>query len=269
MSARSDALIAAGAKHALRATAILIFAFIVAPLVVIIVGSFSNRLYLTFPPTDFGLRWYRELGTQARWFDAAWNTVVIGVPVALFSVIFGTISALAVVRGRGRSLAFLSPLLLAPMMLPHIIIAIGLYPTIIDLGIVNTYTAVIVGHIVVATPIVFIIVTSSLKSYSESLDMAARTLGANEWKVFRRVTFPMIRSGMVVGGIFAFSISFDELMLSLFLTSPRTETLPRLIWEHLFYTITPKVAAVSTLILTASIVLLVGAMSLGRDALEN
>lgn len=269
MASTTDRIAATIAQNSLRILAVLIFAFILLPLIVIVLGSFSGRLYLTFPPTDLGLRWYSEVSKDPRWFAAAWNTSAVGVPVAIISVILGTISALAVVRGNAVWLGIIGTLLLAPMMLPHVIIAIGLYPTVLNFGIANTFTAVIIGHTVVATPIVFITVMSSLKGYSDALEMAARTLGANEAQVFRRVTFPMVRSGMIVGGIFAFATSFDELMLSLFLTGPRTETLPRLIWEHLFYTLTPSVAAVSTLVLCVSIILLLAAVLIGRDVLET
>lgn len=269
MSAAPTTLADRSAKLALRAVALLLSIFIIMPLVVIVLGSFSSKLYLTFPPTDMGLRWYNDVAEDPRWFDAARNSFIVGIPVALLAVILGTISALAVVRGRAIWLGAIALLFLAPMMLPHVIIAIGLYPTVLSFGLSNTFSAVIIGHTIVATPIVFITVMSSLRGYSETIEMAARTLGANEVQVFLRVTFPMIRSGVAVGAIFAFATSFDELMLSLFLTGPRTETLPRLIWEHLFYTLTPSVAAVATIILCVSITLLLIAVLLGKDITDN
>lgn len=257
------------AQRALLVFGLAMFLFILMPIGVIIVGSFSTDLYLTFPPKDLGLRWYHELGQQPRWATAMWNTLRIGVPVAALSVILGTLGALAVARGGARWLAIVGGLFLAPMMLPHIILAIGLYPTILELGLSNTYTAVILGHVVVSTPFVFLTVTASLKGYSAALEMAAMTLGANPWRVFCRVTFPMIKTGMGIGGLFAFATSFDELMLSLFLTGPRTETLPRLIWEHLFYTLTPVVAAAAALILGFSIILLLAALLIRNDSVSS
>ena len=114
----------------------------------------------------------------------------------------------------------------------------------------------VIGHTVVATPLVFITVSAALRGYDPALELAAMTLGANAWRAFRHVTLPMIGSGLVVGGIFAFAISFDELMLALFLASPRTETLPRLLWEHLSQTVTPAIAAVATLMLAFTLLLL-------------
>ena len=237
-------------------------AFLLLPITVIVPMSFSDQLYLTFPPAGWALRWYAHVWEQARWLRAASNSIAIGVPVALLAVVFGTAAALAAIRSGIRWMGSVSVLVVAPMMLPHVIIAIGLYPTMLDLGLANTYAAVIIGHTVVATPLVFIAVTASLKNYDQSLELAAMTLGANWWQSFIRVTFPMIRTSIAVGGVLAFATSFDELMLSLFLTSPRTETLPRLIWDHLAYTVTPEIAAVGTLVLALSLVLLVIAASL-------
>lgn len=242
--------------------------FVLAPLVVIVAGSFTQASYLDFPPTRLGTRWYVQLSAEPRWALAAWNTARIGVPVAILSVVLATCAALSVVRTRSRFIATLGTLFVAPMMLPHIIVAIGLYPTILKLGLSGTYLAVVIGHTVVATPVAFLTVSASLRSYPATLEVAAATMGADPFRVFVRVTYPMIRVGMAIGGLFAFVTSFDELVLSLFLTGPRTETLPRLIWEHLFFTLTPEVAAVATLVLAVSLGLLGAALVLGRHRAE-
>ena len=220
--------------------------------------SFTNQIYLTFPPTGLVMRWYIAAWNRVALVRcAAWNSIQIGAATALLSMVLGTLSALAVTRGGRRwTRAGSRRWSIAPMMLPHIIIAIGLYPTMLDLDLANTYTAVIIGHTVVATPLVFTTVSAALRGYDPALELAAMTLGANGWRAFRHVTLPMIGSGLAIGGIFAFAISFDELMLALFLASPRTETLPRLLWEHLQQTITPVIAAVATLMLLFTLVLL-------------
>ena len=174
-------------------------------------------------------------------------------------------SALAVMRGGRRWTGWLASLVIAPMMLPHIIIAIGLFPTMLDLKLANTYFAVILGHTVVAMPLVFTTVSAALRGYDPALEFAAMTLGANGWQAFRYVTLPMIGSGLAIGGIFAFAISFDELMLALFLASARTETLPRLLWEHLQQTITPVIAAVATLVLLFTLILMAAVSLLRRS----
>ncbi len=234
----------------------LLIIFLIAPVLVVVLMSFTDQLYLAFPPTHLVLRWYAEVWSQDRWVRAAWNSIQIGAATAMLSMVFGTLSAVAITRGTRRWMPPVGALIVAPMMLPHVIIAIGLYPTMLQLGLNSTYAAVIIGHTVVATPVVFITVSAALRGYDPAMELAAMTLGANGWRTFRHVTLPMIRSGLATGGIFAFAISFDELMLALFLASPRTETLPRLLWEHLSQTVTPVIAAVATLILMFSLLLL-------------
>jgi ABC-type spermidine/putrescine transport system permease subunit II len=153
-------------------------------------------------------------------------------------------------------------------MLPHVIIAIGLYPTMIDLGLISSYAAIIIGHTVIATALAITTVSSSLRSYDHTLELAAMTLGADAWHVFWRVTFPMVWAGILIGGVFAFAISFDELMLALFLTNPRTETVPRLLWEHLSQTVTPSIAAVATVIFGITLLLFGAIMLLRRGRTE-
>jgi len=238
--------------------------FLVAPVVVVVLMSFTDQLYLAFPPTRLVLRWYYVVWDQGRWLRAAWNSIQIGAATAALSVILGTLSALAVTRGARPWLVPIGSLIAAPMMLPHIIIAIGLYPTMLDLGLASSYSAVVIGHTVVATPLVFITVSAALRGYDHALELAAMTLGANGWRAFVHVTLPMIRSGLAIGGIFAFAVSFDELMLALFLASARTETLPRLLWEHLAQTVTPAIAVVATLILVFTLLLLLVVQVLRR-----
>jgi ABC-type spermidine/putrescine transport system permease subunit II len=243
----------------------LLVLFLVAPILVVVLMSFTNQLYLAFPPTELVMRWYVALWHEPRWLQAAWNSIQIGVATAMLSMLLGTLGALAITRGGRNWMQPIGALIVAPMMLPHIIIAIGLYPTMLDLGLNSTYGAVVIGHAVVATPLVFTTVTAALRGYDPALELAAMTLGANGWRSFRYVTLPMIGSGLVIGGIFAFAVSFDELMLALFLASPRTGTLPRLLWEHLNQTITPVIAAVATMVLIFSLVLL-GAVAVLRRA---
>jgi ABC-type spermidine/putrescine transport system permease subunit II len=236
--------------------AALVLIYLILPSFVIVPMSFSNQTYLTFPPPGWSLKWYEAMQNDLSWPQAAVNSFVIGVPTALLSVVLGTLAALSVVRGGLRFAAAASAVMIAPMLLPHVIMAIGLYPVMLDLGLLRGYLGVVIGHTVVAMPLVFITVSAALRSYSSSLELAAMTCGAGPVPTFFHVTLPMIRMGVVVGGLLAFATSFDELMLSLFLTGPGTRTLPRLIWEQMNAYLTPTIAAVATLILAFSLLLL-------------
>lgn len=257
------------ARALLGIFAVLVFAYILLPLLVIVPMSFSAQQYFSFPPTGWSGRWYEEVARRADWWLAALNSFIIAIPTAVFATVLGTTAALAVTRSGLRGMAVASALILAPLMLPHVILALGLYPVMLKLGLLRTYTAAIIGHTVIALPLVFVAVSASLKGYAPSYEMAAMTLGANWWNIFRHVTFPMIRPGFYGGAILAFATSFDELLLSLFLTGATTRTLPRLIWEHMNDFLTPAVAAVAVLVLAFTLLLFLMAAIARRDRADT
>lgn len=243
-------------RIALYGFAALVLVYLILPQFVVLPLSFSSQSYLSFPPSGWSLKWYARMAQDPSWMDAMVNSLIIGVPTAFLSMILGTLAALAVARGRLFQAAAVSALIVAPMMLPHVILAIGLYPLMLRLGLLSSYAGVVIGHTVIGIPLVFTTVSAALANYDGSLELAAMTLGANPWQSFRQVTFPMIRSGVVIGAILAFATSFDELMLSLFLTGAGTRTLPRLIWEQLNDYLTPTIAAVATLVFAFTLLLL-------------
>ncbi len=253
-------------RTALGAFAVLVVAFLFLPMLVVVVLSFSSLSYLAFPPPSYSLRWYEGLPSSPEWAGALWSTLKVGVPVAMLSVLFGVCAALVATRARVFWRSGFAALVAAPMMVPHIILAIGIYPTMVDVGLTGTFAAIVLAHTVIAMPFVFITVRAALQGYSPTLELAAMTLGADPWASFRRVTLPMILPGIVTGAVFAFTASFDELMLSLFLTTPETNTLPRVIWAHLAYQLSPDIAAVATLVLGFSCLLMAVPLLLRKRA---
>jgi ABC-type spermidine/putrescine transport system permease subunit II len=248
------------------AFAVLVLIFLVLPTLVIVPLSFSSATFLSFPPPGWSLQWYEGFANSLDYRIAILNSIKIGIPAALLATIFGTLAALALVRGNVAGRRALSALMIAPLILPQIVLAIGLFPIMVKLGIVGSYPAILLGHAVLCLPLVFITVAASLKSYAPSIELAAMTLGANPWNTFRFVTFPMIRVGVVVGFIFSFTFSFDELILAIFLTSPATRTVPRLLWEHLNYQMTPVIAAATVVLLVLTLSLLVVAALVNRSS---
>jgi len=254
------------ARGAFGVFVMLCFAYLLLPSVIIVPMSFSSQSYLSFPPTGFSLRWYQGLAGNPAWRSAAANSFLIGIPAALIAAAFGTLGALAVERGALRWATAAVALIVAPMMLPHVILAIGLYPVMLELGLLGGYLGAIIGHAVIGLPLVFVSVSAVLRNYSPALELAAMTCGADRLRSFLHVTFPMIRMGVLGGGILAFATSFDELMLSLFLTNTGTRTLPRLIWEQLNDFLTPAIAAVATLVFAFSLALFAMLAVFGRAA---
>jgi ABC-type spermidine/putrescine transport system permease subunit II len=244
----------------------LAFVYLVFPTFVIVPLSFSSSLYLSFPPPGWSTQWYISLWNSPLYSVALLHSILIGLPAAALAVLFGSILALALVRGRIWGARGLSALAIAPFLLPQIILAIGLYSILAKFGLTASYIGVILGHAVVATPLVFITVSAALRSYDSTFEMAAMTLGANGWKSFWFVTFPMIRLGVLAGGIFAFSFSFDEIIIALFLTNTQTTTLPKQLYSELRYSMTPTIAAASSVIITISLILLTAVAVIERRA---
>lgn len=243
---------------------VLVLIFLVLPTLVIVPLSFSSASFLSFPPPGWSTQWYQAFADSLDYRIAIINSIKIGLPSALMATVLGTLAALALVRGNVPGRRMLSALMIAPLILPQIVLAIGLFPIMVKLGIIGSYPAILLGHTVLCLPLVFITVSASLKSYAPSYELAAMTLGANPWNTFRFVTFPMIRVGVIVGFIFAFTFSFDELILAIFLTSPSTRTVPRLLWEHLNYQMTPIIAAATVVLLLITLSLLVMAALVNR-----
>jgi ABC-type spermidine/putrescine transport system permease subunit II len=240
--------------------------YLVLPTFVIVPLSFSSSSYMSFPPPGWSTRWYVRLWEPPLSSSAFMNSVFIGLCSAALAVLFGTALALALVRGRIWGSRALSALAIAPFLLPQIILAIGLYSMLAKFGLAGSYLGVILGHAVVTMPLVFITVSSALRSYDPSFEMAAMTLGADAWNTFWLVTFPMIRLGVLAGAILAFSFSFDEIIISLFLTNTQTMTLPKQLYSELRYDLKPTMAAASTMIIGFSILLLAGIAFIERRA---
>ena len=242
----------------------LVVLFLFLPMLIVVVLSFSPLSYLSFPPPGVSLRWYQGLPSDPEWLHALWSSLKVAVPVSGLSVGLGVAAALVAVRGRVAWRGGFAALVAAPMMVPHIVLAIGMYPTMVDAGLSGTFAAIVLAHTVIAMPFVFITVRASLQGYSPALEQAAMTMGASGWVAFRRVTLPMVLPGVITGAVFAFTASFDELMLSLFLTTPDTNTLPRVIWAHLAFQLSPDIAAVATLVLVVSCALVAVPLVLRR-----
>lgn len=235
---------------------VLIFAYLVIPTLVIVPLSVTPESYLSFPPTGFSWRWYEQFFSTIDYHYAIGNSLKIGLPSAALASVFGTLAALALARARLPFPGILTLLIIAPIILPQIVLALGLFPMMAKIGLQGTLPAIVLAHTVVAMPLVFISVSAALRGCPEQLEQAAATLGADGWRTFWHVTFPLIRPGIIVGFIFAFTFSFDELILAMFLTSPTTRTMPRLLWEQLNFQMTPVITAASVVLLICTVVLI-------------
>jgi putative spermidine/putrescine transport system permease protein len=246
-------------RPALRLLVVLVLAFLALPIVLIVVVSFSSAPYLTFPPPSFGLRWYRAYFASAEWLAATGLSLGVATAVVVLATTLGTLAALGLARLPGPARTAVAALILSPLIVPTIVVAIGIYYAFSRYGLVGTPVALVLAHTCLAVPFVVTSVSASLAGFDRRLEQAARSLGATPWGAFRQVTLPLIRSGVLVGALFAFITSFDELIVALFLSGSGAVTLPRRMWDDLRFAIDPTIAAVSTLTIVLTAALLGGA----------
>lgn len=230
--------------------------FIIAPLVVVAGVSVSESQFIAFPPTAFSLRWYGAILGSRAYLDAAWTSLKLASLVTLTVTIVGAGTAIALHRRRIPGHRMLAAAFLSPLILPTIIFAIGLLMLwSATVGAVS-FAALWLGHSLVALPYVIRTTLAVLADSDPFLEEAARTMGANRRQRLALVVLPQCAPGLAAGAFFAFNISFDEAVIALFLRGPSLTTLPIQIYNQLEFSPDPSVAAVSTLMIGVTIVLI-------------
>ncbi|RXN93540.1 ABC transporter permease [Achromobacter aloeverae] len=223
--------------------------FLAAPSFFLVPISFSANNYFAWPPKGFSLQWYDAYFSSTLWQQATLRSVGVGLATAAASLLLGVPCAFVLARHRLRGKSGIMALLLMPMVMPHIIVALALFYAFSKVGLVGTSTGLVLGHTVFALPYVVITVMAVLRNYDTRLDQAAYTLGATRLTTFRRITLPLIGTGIMTAFLFAFVKSFDELTVALFVSGGVSTTLPRQMWTDALLNVTPTLAAVSTVIL--------------------
>lgn len=242
----------------------LVLLFLIAPSVIIVIMSFSGSTLLQFPPEQWSLRWYESYFGSVEWRDATVVSVKVAVMTMIVATPLGTAAAYAINVGTLRMTGAINALLTASLIIPVILIGIGTFFLYARIGLNNTLTGLVIAHTVQALPLVVLTVLSGLRSYDMNQEKVARSLGANRFSAFRRVTMPQIRFSIVSGALFAFITSFDEVVVSLFISGGETTTLTRRMFNALRDQIDPTIAAISTCLIVLSIVLLSAAQMFGR-----
>jgi putative spermidine/putrescine transport system permease protein len=232
--------------------------FLILPAIVIIPASFSNGDALRFPPQGFSTRWYANFFTSQMWRTAAITSFEVAAVVMVLATTLGTATALGMVRGRYPGRRVVMGLVLGPMIVPLLALVIGMYVTFLRLGLVGRFAGVAIAQTVLAMPFVVVPVAAALRGVDPTLELAASSLGAGPFATFRRITLPLILPAIAAGAVFAFVTSFDELVAALFLTSPSFVTLPVVFWGQAQAGLDPTMAAVSSMLIAASSLALVG-----------
>ena len=238
----------------------------IAPLAIVISISFSAAPFLAFPPPGLSLQWYRKFFGDPVWMNALVTSIEIMLPVSLLSTTCGTLAALAISRGRIPGASVLAGVLMAPLVVPVIITAVAIFWAFKSWGLHGTLLGLILAHTVLTIPFVLSASLASLRMVDPQLESAALTLGATYHRMFWRITFPLILPGIVSGLLFSLMVSFDELVVSLFISTPQMRPITVQMWSDVRGDVNPTIAAVATTIFCFAMVLLLLEQLLGFRA---
>lgn len=244
----------------------LVLAFLLLPIAAIVPLSFSSGSFLAYPLPGWSLRWYQEVLGGGRWLKALGNSLLVGSLATLLSVALGLLAALGLARARGAWAGAIKALLLAPMIVPVILIAVGSYFFLAPLALTSSYTGLVLAHTVIAVPFVVVPVLTALEGLDPNLARAAAACGAPPATTFLRVTLPSIVPAVASGALFAFAASFDDVVIALLVAGPDQRTLPREMFSGLRDSITPALTAVATIMIAVSTTLFLLMQALQRRA---
>jgi putative spermidine/putrescine transport system permease protein len=234
-----------------------VICFLVLPITVVFPVSLTDKRYLSLPEEGISFKHYVNLFTSAEWLGSIGQSLYIGAMAAAISVTAGTLCAIGCWRLSSRAGEAVRAMMLVPIVVPTIVYALGIYRFWVDLRLLDTYTGVILVHAVTGIPYVVVTVSTALAGFDARLEQAARNLGASQLQALRRIVLPSIMPGVVSGAIFAFIHSWDELVIVLFIASRAVFTLPRRIWDGINEHLDPTMAAVATIMILLTGVLLV------------
>jgi len=236
----------------LPAYALLVLLLLQVPVVIVMLASLTTTGYLAVPPVGVTLDWYWKVISDASYIDALTFSLTVAVIATLLSLTIGTAAAYALIRRKVPGSEAIATLLMAPLVFPAVVVAVALLRYYSLIGLRGTLISLVAAHVLITLPYVVRSVLASIASADAQLEEAARTLGADAWTAFFKVTLPLIRPGLVAGGIFSFIVSFDDVPVSIFLVSVRQTTLPVKIFTAVEHGIDPGIAAISTLLIIAT-----------------
>ncbi len=234
----------------------LVILFLVLPSLLVIPLSFSDSRYLAFPPPGWSTRWYGAYFGAVEWRDATRTSLVAATLTMVISTVLGTLAAYGLHTAQSRFARVVYATYMLPLIVPGILIAIGIFLLFARLGLNNTMTGIVLAHSTMAIPLVVITVASGLKGYDMNQEMVARSLGASRLWAFLTITLPQLKISVVSAALLAFITSLDEVVISLFIAGGENATLTRRMFNALRDEIDPTIAAISTLLILLSVVLL-------------
>ncbi len=243
--------------------------FLVVPILIVMATSFSTTTAITLPTQGLSLQWYEEILKTGRWLPAIGTSLIVGLLAAAIAAIVSVLLALGVTRGRLLPARLISALTVAPLIIPLIVLGVGSYLLFARTGLIGTVLGLAIAHSIVGLPYAFVNVLAAIQSVPTNVEEAAAVHGANPFKTFFRVTLPLILPGAVVGALFAFISSWDEVVIALFLTDVNVKTLPVLMWSEIRYGLKPTISAIATVVTLLTAAVFVGASILSSRRRGN
>lgn len=240
-----------------------IFIFLIAPILTIIPLSFNAEPYFTFTtkmlhfdPSGYSLRWYNDLFNSEEWMSSIRNSFFIAISATIISTTLGTVAAVGLSRRQMPARAFITAILISPMVVPLIVTGAALFSFYARLNLTSTFFAIIMSHVVLGTPFVIITVTAAMSGFDQSLIRAAQNLGANQVTTFFKVILPLLLPGVISGALFAFMTSLDEVVVVIFLAGPAQTPMTVRMFSGLRENISPTILAIATILVLISVLLL-------------
>lgn len=233
----------------------LLLAFLYLPIVIMALMSFNASPFYQLP-FEWTARWYHDLAGNSQLLRATTNSLQIAIMTMVIATVLGTAASIALFRHDFMGKRVLQALLFPPIAIPWLITGTAMLIFFFGIGIGRGLHAILLGHVALALPYVIVVVSARLQTFAPELEEAARSLGANQWQVTRRVTLPWIMPGVIAGALFAFAVSFDQFVVSYFLATPGQATLPVEIYAAIRKGFTPEINAVSTIIIVISMALM-------------
>ena len=234
-----------------------ILLYLIITVLIVVPMSFSEARFLQFPPKEWSLRWYEAFFQSAEWMSAARVSLITAVVTTAVSLPIGMAAAYAINNSSLKVIRTLQIVLLLPMMVPIILIAAGVFFVYARVGLISSLTGLVLAHIMLALPYVIIALLAGLRNFDMSQEMVARSLGMNRFRAFMAVTLPQIKPSVVSATLLAFITSLDETVVALFISGGDNQTLTKRMFTALRDEIDPTIAAISSILILASLILVV------------
>lgn len=235
---------------------LLALAFLIIPLVLIMPLAFNESSFLTYPIESFSLKWFHEVFVQEQWARSFLNSLNVAIGTTFVALLVGGLAATGVALLSRWLQAVLTALFVSPMVVPSIVIGVAFAYSFGRMGLSGSYWGLVLAHSILAAPLVFLSVMTSLRGLDPDLDRAAASLGASRRNRFISITLPLAAPGFMAGALFAFTTSFDEVVAALFLASPESTTLPVMLFSGLRDRLQPTLVVVALLLSLVSFALL-------------